>query len=589
MNDKDSLIESLLKQIEGLQKQLEASMAREASRERLIEEQSQTISNLNAVINELRQVKADLEETVREFQRHLFGTSSEKTNRSSEGNDSNPLDDDAPDDATEGDDNRKQLHTYTVKEHTATRKPKSSRNDLYKDLPVVEKNVPAKRSECTCPWCKSQMEHLGFKYAREELRITPAKVQRVRIMKELLKCPECEKTGTSAIVEGSVPKPLLYHSPVSASLAAEVMYRKSKDYLTFYRMENDTLQLGALIPRETSSNWFIKVAEKYLLPIYKIMISELLTRHVLHADETTCQVLREEGKAPESTSYMWVYTTADDGLPQIVVYDYKTGRAGANAREFLKGFNGLLQCDGYAGYNLVEDVTLVICVAHLRRKFFEAIPSEDRKKIKLLDINSETVIKEPVIPERTATMSPAVIGVAYCNKLFYIERCIKDKTPEEKAAARKKLAAPVWDDFWEYVDSLHPVGGSKLETAVNYALNHKEGFMNYMLDGSCDLSNNKAERKCKNYALIRRNSLFHTSVKGAQASAVVSSIVETAAANNLNVYQYLYTVLLYMPDYYDEPAGIKALLPWSPFIQEHCTGLRDTETITAENHPDLPI
>jgi transposase len=431
------------------------------------------------------------------------------------------------------------------------------------------------------------MDHLGFKFAREELRITPAKVQRVHLMKEILKCPECEKTGSSVIAEGEVPKALLPHSPVSASLAAEVMYRKTKDYLPFYRMENDTMQLGAVIPRETSSSWFIKLAEKYLLPVYNELHKEQLKRNVLHADETTCQVLREDGRSPESTSYMWVYTTADDGLPQIVIYDYSSGRAGANAREYLKGFKGMLQCDGYAGYNLVDDVTLVICVAHLRRKFFEAIPASDRKKIKLLDINSEEAIKEPVIPEGNDTMSPAVIGVAYCNKLFYIERCIKDKTQDEKKALRRDLSLPVWGAFWEFVNSLHPVGGSKLDTAVKYALNHKEGFMNYMLDGSCDISNNRAERKCKNYALIRRNSLFHTSVKGAEASAVVSSIAETAAANNLNVYQYLYTLLLYMPDYHDEPAGINALLPWSPFIKEHCTGLRDTEKMTSENHPDL--
>ena len=97
------------------------------------------------------------------------------------------------------------------------------------------------------------------------------------------------------------------------------------------------------------------------------------------------------------------------------------------------------------------------------------------------------------------------------------------------------------------------------------------------------------ERKCKNYALIRRNSLFRTSVAGAEAGAVVSSVVETATANKLNVYQYLYTLLVYMPDCKDKPEGIKALLPWSPFIQEHCKGLIDTDTITPENHPDLPI
>lgn len=582
--------ETLLKQIDMLQKQLELSAQREAARDRLIEEQTQTIKALHSIIDDLQLVKAGLEETLLELQRKLFGTSSEKTSAAATIS-ANPLDDEAPDvTGAEVSDTAVNTGTpYTVKEHKATRKPKSTREDLYKDLPVEEIRIHAKASECTCPWCNGQMEHLGYKFAREELRIIPAKIIRAHLMKELLKCPFCSQEGPDTIVEGSVPKALLPHSPVSASIAADVMYRKAKDYLPFYRMENDGAEFGAIIPRETASNWFIKCAERYFLPIYHELHEEQLTREVLHADETTCQVLHEEGKSPESTSYMWVYTTANDGLPQVVVYDYASGRAGANAKAYLEGFSGLLQCDGYAGYNLVENVTLVICVAHLRRKFYEAIPTSDRKKIKLLDIHSEEAIKEPVIPEGAATMSPAVIGVAYCNKLFYIERTIKDKTSKEKQLARKNLEVPVWNAFWEFVSSLHPVGGSKLEKAVNYALGHKEGFMNYMLDGSCDLSNNKAERKCKNYALIRRNSLFHTSVKGAEASAVVSSIVETAAANNLNVYQYLYTLLLYMPDYKDKPAGIKALLPWSPFIKEHCTGLRDTETMTAENHPDLPI
>ena len=589
MDNKDTLIETLVKQVDMLQKQLEASLEKEAINNRLIEEQTKTISDLTAIISELKTVNARLEETLHELQRKLFGTSSEKTSAKSSEKDNNPLDDDAPDTSGNNTESDGDVTTYSVREHKATRKPKASRNELYKELPIVEINVPAKGDKCYCPWCRSKMEHMGYKFAREEIRIIPAKVKRVHLMKELLKCPECEKTGVSSITEGDIPQSLLPHSPVSASFGAEVMYRKVKDYLPFYRMENDTMQLGAVIPRETSSNWFIKLAEKYLLPIYNELHAEQLTRSVLHADETTCQVLKEEGKAPESTSYMWTYTTANDGLPQVVVYAYADGRAGANAREYLKGFKGLLQCDGYAGYNLVENVTLVICVAHLRRKFFEAIPACDRKQIKLLDINSEEAIKEPIIPDRDDKMSPAVIGVAYCNKLFYIERCIKDKTPKEKETLRKELSIPVWNAFWDYVGSLDPVGGSKLDTAVKYAFNHKEGFMNYMLDGSCDLSNNKAERKCKNYALIRRNSLFHTSVPGAEASAVVSSIAETAAANNLNVYQYLYTLLLYMPDYKNEPAGIKALLPWSPFIQEHCTGLRDTENITPENHPDLML
>lgn len=584
MTDKDALNEMLMKQIEMLQKQLESELKSAESKDKLIEEQAKTIRELNQLVSELKEVKAGLEETLREFQRKLFGTASEKTSGGGIINPTDPLDDDASDinEVTE-----EQSTTYTVRAHTVTRKPKSKRDDLYKDLPIVEFNIPATGKACTCPWCNAKMEHLAYKFAREEIRSIPQKLIRAHLMRELLKCPECAKNGDDVITEGDVPKALLPHSPVSASLAADVMYRKSKDYMPFYRMENDASQLGAVIPRETASNWFIQCAEKYFLPIYNELHIEQLKREVLHADETTCQVLREEGKTAQSNSYMWVYTTANDGLPGVVVYDYARGRAGANANEYLKGFNGYLQCDGYAGYNLVDDVTLVICVAHLRRKFYEAVPSDARKKIKLLDVNSEEAIKEPLIPERTAKMPPAVIGVAYCNKLFYIERCIKEKTPEEKLLERKKLSEPVWKEFWNFIESLNPIGGSKLEKAVTYALNHKEGLMNYLLDARCELSNNRAERKCKNYALIRRNSLFHTSVKGAEASAVISSIVETAAANNLNVYQYLYTVLVYMPDYKDEPAGIKALLPWSPFIKEHCTGLRDTEKITIENHPDL--
>lgn len=109
------------------------------------------------------------------------------------------------------------------------------------------------------------------------------------------------------------------------------------------------------------------------------MHSLLLNRDIIHADETTCQVLREENKTAESTSYMWLYASGSDGLPKIILYDYQPGRAGAYPREFLAGFSGLLQCDGYQGYNAVEDVILVCCMAHCRRKFFEAVPAAQEK------------------------------------------------------------------------------------------------------------------------------------------------------------------------------------------------------------------
>ena len=109
------------------------------------------------------------------------------------------------------------------------------------------------------------------------------------------------------------------------------------------------------------------------------------------------------------------------------------------------------------------------------------------------------------------------------------------------------------------------------------------------MDGRCELSNNAAERRAKSYAIGRKNSLFHTSVAGAKAGALVYSMIETAKANKLNVFQYLYILLLYMPDHKDDPAAVEILLPWSSFIKEHCTGLIDVETITPENKPQLPL
>lgn len=110
-----------------------------------------------------------------------------------------------------------------------------------------------------------------------------------------------------------------------------------------------------------------------------------------------------------------------------------------------------------------------------------------------------------------------------------------------------------------------------------------------MLDGRCELSNNAAARRAKSYAIVRKNSLFHASAAGTEASALVYSMIETAKANRLNVFQYLYILLLYMPEYKEDPTAVETLLPWSEFIKEHCTGLIDVETITPENKPPLPI
>lgn len=227
---------------------------------------------------------------------------------------------------------------------------------------------------------------------------------------------------------------------------------------------------------------------------------------------------------------------------------------------------------------------------HCRRKFYEALPAERKKSIKLLDINSAEALKEPEIPQKDLEKYiPAEIGVAYCNKLFYLEREFKDLTFDERKNRRLEQEVPVWEHFFEWLDGLVPTKGSKFEKAVKYAQNHRESLRIYLQDGRCELSNNAAERRAKSYAIGRKNSLFHTSVAGANASSIIYSIVETAKANNLNVYQYLYTLLLYMPGCKDGSEGMEHLMPWSDFIKKHCSGLIDIDNITALEHPALPI
>ena len=222
--------------------------------------------------------------------------------------------------------------------------------------------------------------------------------------------------------------------------------------------------------------------------------------------------------------------------------------------------------------------------AHCRRKFFEAVPKEKRRCIKLLDPHSEQALPEPAgdIAGREDLL-PAEKGVLFCNRLFFMERQYKDLHPEERKAKRDETEPAVWKEFWTWLGTLDPVGGSKLEKAVKYARNHKESLMNYLQDGRCEISNNAAERKAKVYATSRKNFLFHDTEDGARATAIALSIIETAKANGLNPFQYLYTLLLFVPGHKDSPAGIEQLMPWSDFIRERCSGQADTESYTPEN------
>ena len=428
-----------------------------------LNEKDETIAALNETIKDLKETVAGLQETLDEFQRKLFGTSSEKTKQ---------------------DDKTEEAVTTTVKSHKrTTRKAKATREDQYGNLPVHKVVVPLPEEDRHCPYCNSPMEYVAEAFVREELRITPAKVERIHYYQEKWQCPECRKDGDGTFTESKTPTALIPHSPASPSMVSYVAMEKIGMAMPYYRQEFLMQQLGFTLPRETMANWIIYVAENYFYLIYDRLHEELLKRDLVHADETTCQVLREKGRTAEQISYMWLYTTGNDALTPVVLYDYQPSRKGSCARNFLEGFHGLVQCDGYQGYNKLEDVILVCCLAHARRKFFEAVPAARRKKLRLLDINSDVAIEDTGLPDEEAAeqLFPAEIGLLYCNKLFYLERTLKDLNPEERKQQRAVLEQPVWDQFWNWLDTLHPTGGSKLGKAVTYAQNHHDTLMNYLL------------------------------------------------------------------------------------------------------------
>ena len=282
------------------------------------------------------------------------------------------------------------------------------------------------------------------------------------------------------------------------------------------------------------------------------MHQKLLEEKYLHSDETTVQVLNEEGRKNTTDSYMWVYSTGRHGKHQVRIFEYQPGRSGKYPREFLKGFKGYLHTDAYAGYKKIPEITRCFCWTHLRRYFVDALPK---------DIHST----EATLPSQ---------GIRFCNKLFEIEKTLEKLSGEQRKLERLKQEKPVLDAFWAWIDSTQGkvLPKSKLSEAFTYARNHKREFMNYLEDGNCSISNNLAENCIRPFTIGRKNWLFSGSPRGASTSATVYSIIESAKANGLNPYKYLYFIFKELPgvQFGQHPEFLEDYLPWSPDVQEAC-------------------
>ena len=443
----------------------------------------------------------------------------------------------------------------TVKEHV--RKKKTGCFDkLPENIEVYTVEHELSEEERKCPECGEEMEVIGKKVTKH-LEMIPAKAVIREDVYFSYACKKChEDEADTPVVETPQPNPVIKGSFASAEAIAHLMTQKFVMHSPLYRQEQELKQKGIELTRQTMSNWFITASRLWLEPLYDRLKEQLVKESVLHADEATLRVLRTKEKPTATKSYMWLYRTSGCSKTPIVLYDYRSNRKAENAESFLKEFNGYLHTDGYKAYRGIENVTIVGCWAHARRRFCEALE---------------------VLPEEQRKDSMAAICLDYCGKLYAIEKQIKDMSFEDKLKERQEQAKPLLDAFFARAKLLRNIAPkSKLGKAVNYLIEEEPYLRRYIEDGRLEIDNNRAERSINPFVIGRKNWLFANTPSGAKASATVFSIIETAKENNLDPYEYLKYVFTKAPNL-EESESVDILLPWNVPVDCCSKAIHSTE------------
>ena len=504
-----------------------------------------TVDRLTATIEEKDRIIAEKIEIILNLNRARFGQSSEKrTYLVSDGQLS--LFEQAGDGITEktaDKDGSSEKQEVIVAAHK--RKPKRTMEELCANIPEEEILVDLPEQE-KFTTDGHPLKCIGTDEMRTELVREPG-----RIYKRVYRCkvyadPRAEaETGKATIRRPSVPIPLLSGSYASASVVTDIIVKKYADALPLYRQEQIWKRLGVDLKRNTMASWVIQTADTYLKPFSDACLKELLRQAVIHADETVVQVNKESGRAATEESRIWAYASTKRNDRQIRYFRYEPSRNGACAEDVLKGFHGVLVCDGYSGYNVVSNVTRAGCWAHMRRKWIEAMP--------------KGVTQENAMAAR---------GFDYCEWLFALEREYEKLSDEDRRKQRQRRSKPVVDEYYAWLETIFKPSG-KLRDAVKYAVNQRTYLCAFLDHGEVEISNNQVENAIRPIVVGRKNWLFCDTQAGARASTMIFTLLETAKANELNPEAYLNHLLTMLPERFavDQTASIEDLMPWAPEIQ----------------------
>ena len=534
--------------------------------QKMIKTLQATVDAANKREEALTQERDNLKEEVDLLRKKLFGTSSEKRVLDIPGqlnffNEAELEQDPALAQVEE-------LEASSSEKTPKKRKARATDAERFKGIPVEKEYLNLSEKEKNCPVCGTALNQIGEEFVRRELVFIPARLKVREYYSRNYECPQCSQHGIPVIKKGKDGRPHMLYGMACAGTVAWVMYQKFCNALPYFRQEKDWKQYGASITRKTMANWVIQNSEAFFLPMYEYFQRKLLERKFAMADETPLQVLHEPGRRAQTQSYMWLFRSGEDGLPPIILYKYSETRAGENAVDFLRGFKGYLMCDGYSGYNKVPDAKRTACWAHIRRYLTDAIP-----KGKALDYTQ-----------------PSVQGVMYINQLFHLEDIIKAKHTSFDAIKKARLEKekPVVEGFLSWLDQQAPVRGSRMDKAVTYIQNRRSYLTTYLEDGRCSFSNNLSENAIRPFTVGRKNWLFCDTPNGAQASALVYSMVEIVKANGVNVYHYLTYLLEKMPSNRMSDEELELLAPWNENVKteiQHRVNNTDQSDVNCQGTP----
>lgn len=525
----------LISKVESIEEEL-------VKKEEEIDNNKKELSKKDKEIQELKNEIALLKGVISNRNKKIFGASSEQV-------DANQLS--LFNEAEKHSDSK--VEDPTFEEITYKRAKKSNtigKKDNLANLETVVIEHKLEGEDLKCEDCGEELTEIGVKSKKVIIKYVPAKLIAEEHIMYSYSCKSCEKeSGESNIISTSAPKSVFYNSMASNELVAHTLTLKYQHALPLYRQQSYFDMMGATLSRQTLCNWSMAAA-KVLEPLYNYMKENLLKREYIHADETTLKVINDNGKDSKSKKYMWLYMSETDYKP-VILYDYQSTRSSSCPKNFLGDFKGYLQTDGYSGYNSVSGATRIYCLAHIRRKFHEIISNLDEEALK---------------------KSRAIIGFNYCEKIYKLEKELRESYSRDanyhniRFEVRKEKLTPILDEFMEYIEIevRNALPKSPLGKALDYAKKHVPSLKNVLLNGCLEIDNNPAERKIKPFVIGRKNFLFANTSKGANCSAKIYSIIETAKANKLIIEKYLVYLFenLVGLDRTDSES-LENLMPWS--------------------------